>query len=72
MTIRIEFETSNAAFEGIQQGPEIARILRRLADTLEARGRLHLGYEARLFDANGNRVGEVVLAYRDEDVSGDC
>ena len=65
--INITFRTDNAAFEGEARGPEIARILRQLAATLESRSRLHLGYEADIRDANGNKVGEVVVSYEGED-----
>lgn len=59
MLVRIEIQTENAAFcrdfDGRHEpGPEIARILRRLADDYE-------GDKApeKLYDANGNAVGRV-------------
>jgi hypothetical protein len=65
--INITFRTDTAAFDGLERGPEIARILRQLAATLEARSRLHLGYEADIRDANGNKVGEVVVSHLEDD-----
>lgn len=65
--INIAFRTDTAAFDGLERGPEIARILRQLAATLEARSLLYLGYEADIRDANGNKVGEVVVSYEGED-----
>ena len=53
--VTIEIGTGNAAFEtdaGLQD--ELARILRKLADDLEA-GK----YPLMLLDINGNRVGDV-------------
>ena len=53
--VTIKIGTENAAFEtdaGLQD--ELARILRKLADDLEA-GR----YPLMLLDINGNRVGDV-------------
>lgn len=60
MTFEMQIECDNAAFEGEDLGPEIARILRVEADGLESRG---AQLETRsLFDENGNRVGQVVLS----------
>lgn len=53
----IEIETGNAAFEP-EPGPETARIIQALAESLKAGGRL---LDRSLQDANGNTVGE---AYR--------
>jgi hypothetical protein len=56
MEMKITIAMDNAAFDG-QQGTEVARILRELAGKLE--GNNWLGnLNARLFDVNGNRVGE--------------
>ena len=49
---KIEFETGNAAFD--EEGYEIARILREVADKIEA-GR----YVESVVDLNGNRIGRV-------------
>ncbi len=46
--------TDNAAFEDENRGPEIARILRIVAQTAE-RGNISRA----LYDINGNRVGTV-------------
>lgn len=54
--LKIELATDNAAFED-DRGAECARILRGLADRLEA-GNFPSGSGAwGLFDANGNAVG---------------
>jgi len=51
--VSIKISTANEAFD--VPGPEIARILRRIADDVEE---LMIANEARkLFDANGNTVG---------------
>lgn len=55
---RVEIETSNAAFsdgESEFAGPELARILRALADRVE--GGIPTGDGASLRDVNGNTVG---------------
>jgi len=54
--IKITINTDNAAFEG-QTRAETARILRKLADTLDYSGRLDDDTKLPLFDANGNKVG---------------
>ena len=53
MTITITIDTDNAAFED-NEGAETARILRQLADQIEARPGCY-GYN--LHDFNGNKVG---------------
>ena len=40
------------------EGPEIARILRKLADKIEGELRQSTDEGGRLFDLNGNSVGE--------------
>lgn len=53
--INISIETVNAAFNG-NEGYEVARILRELADSIEA------GREpSKVKDSNGNTVGTVVF-----------
>jgi len=60
MDVTITINCDNAAFEGAAGGPEVARILRRIAteflecpdDVAELNGR-------NLRDSNGNIVGEV-------------
>ena len=58
MKITIEFWTDNAAFD---PGPEIAHILRRLADRVE-----HMGLAALpngpLQDTNGNTIGRLTIS----------
>lgn len=59
MELRLSIDTSNAAFDGDDRGLELARILRDLADKLEA-GDFGPTYTAApLRDINGNRVGMV-------------
>jgi hypothetical protein len=49
---KVELKTENAAFDGDDLGPEVARLLRLTAELFEE------GYRgAVLFDKNGNRVG---------------
>jgi uncharacterized protein YkuJ len=49
--VAIKFSTANEAFD--VPGPEIARILRRIADDVE----LRILPNVKIFDANGNTVG---------------
>ena len=51
--IIISINTANSAFEG-NEGKEVARILRELADKLE-----HGGQPSSVRDINGNKVGTV-------------
>lgn len=55
-----QFNIDNAAFEE-DGSEEAARILRKLADTIETGPRLgemeHNGESVSLFDVNGNRIG---------------
>ena len=60
----IRFDTGNAAFDGMDRGPEIARILRLMADRIEARGAATDGAEWAVRDRNGNTVGALVLSHR--------
>ena len=61
MKLKLTIRMDNAAFEN-NEGPEVARILRRLAGEYEERNRL-LGYPGAprectiLKDVNGNTVG---------------
>jgi len=69
--ISIKFDTDNAAFDGEDRGPEIARILRVLANRLEQRGGVDAGAEWTIYDINGNHVGDLVLSHRDIDEEDD-
>jgi hypothetical protein len=51
---RLTIHTDSAAFDGADCGPELARILRGLADRLESGTGIPLGV---LRDVNGNKVG---------------
>lgn len=55
-TFSVSIECNNAAFEGDACGPELARILRALADTMEGAGDCRASYSYSR-DANGNSVG---------------
>lgn len=56
--LNITIHLDNAAFDGEDVGPEIARILRRVATELEVAGRLEISeYTKNLRDSNGNKVG---------------
>lgn len=56
MKFLIQVDMSNAAFEELDGSPELSRILRELADTVE-RGGVLRGDHVNLRDINGNRVG---------------
>ena len=58
--IRIEIETSNAAFES--GGAELARILRELANDVETEDSLEVVGIIFLYDVNGNHVGRLVAS----------
>ena len=60
MKLKIEITLDNAAFEGPNGGPEVARILREFADRLVAWELPEFSRDAdfpRLRDINGNKVG---------------
>ena len=52
----VSVDTGNAAFDDGEEGAELARILRDLADRIESRACVSGSF--RLFDINGNPVGE--------------
>lgn len=58
MVYRIEIETGNDAFEGENKAFEIARILKELANNIEA---INQPRNGALYDINGNTVGKAVL-----------
>ena len=63
-TVTITFETSGACFED-DYSEELARVLRRAQDRLEAAGeqaeRGH-DYHSALRDTNGNYIGRVLIS----------
>ena len=63
-TFDISIECNNAAFDGALTGPELARILRSLADDLE-QDEIVRGYSARLRDINGNHCGAAEMFHAD-------
>lgn len=60
MTVTVTIRTDNAAFDGADLAPEVARILRRLADTVtrELTRDPDDGFSVCLRDINGNKVGD--------------
>jgi hypothetical protein len=63
MKFTIVLECDNAAFEGAAGGPEVCRILRQLAQDLDAMSYLgapELNHPWTLHDVNGNRVGRCI------------
>ena len=54
----LRFSTKNAAFQDGARNCEIGRILRQLAERIEAGG-IDEGETRLLFDANGNTIGQV-------------
>lgn len=58
-TFKLTIELDNSAFDGDDCGPELARILRDMADKVEDLPRRELGdYGSPPRDVNGNRVGQ--------------
>jgi len=65
---RVDLATDNAAFDGDGCGPEMARILRAVADKVEHVSGNDLpawGGRFPLYDANGNKVGAATWAHID-------
>ena len=60
MPYLIEIATGNDAFYP-EPGPELARILRKLADRIETAAPVELEDAIRLMDYNGNTVGRALL-----------
>lgn len=66
--IRIEIKTGNDAFEGHSYYPEIARILRKLADRVDTlTGSSGMMGEWPLLDSNGNTVGSCEFSFEPPD-----
>ncbi len=57
MKIKITIDTNNAAFEDCGTGPEVARILKQLAEDLDFCDCIGPGQEIPLRDCNGNTCG---------------
>lgn len=57
MQFTISIELGNAAMDGEDCGPEIARILRNQADKLEGFASWDFPDKGGLWDVNGNKVG---------------
>lgn len=64
MKIKIQIDTSNAAFADDNGGAEAARILRDLAERLEGSGTLARSDTKQLHDTNGNKVGTYTTTAR--------
>ena len=60
MTLQIVIDLANAAFEGDACGPEVARMLRRVADDVEHSGKLR-PQTVPLRDCNGNTCGRATV-----------
>ena len=61
MRYLVEIATDNDAFYP-EPGPELARILRKLADRIETAAPDELTDAGRLMDYNGNTVGSAALS----------
>jgi hypothetical protein len=61
VTLDIQIEAINVAFDGENRGHELARILREIAGQIEQNGDCDSFYMS-LRDWNGNRVGVATLA----------
>jgi hypothetical protein len=60
-TLHLSIDMGNAAFDESETG-EVARILRRLATSLEnTRHTIDAYDDEKLYDINGNRVGRVTI-----------
>ena len=61
--INIQCDNEVFGFVAFDAKPEIARILRKYADRLDADGEI----DCRLTDINGNVVGEAAMKFTDEE-----
>ena len=64
---RLVISTDNAAFSGDDHGPELARILRQIAQRLDNAGSIPDGIDGNARDINGNRCGYYSADMRDEE-----
>ncbi len=63
MKLTLTIDMDNAAFEDGNAGPELARILRRVAASVKDDDASALvGYVGPLMDCNGNKVGKVQVS----------
>ena len=60
--------TGNAAFDGDDYGPELARILRKIAQRLDDAGSIPDGIDGTVSDINGNRCGYYSADAHDEEL----
>lgn len=65
MRLTIHIDTDSAAFDGAAAGPEVARILRDIADRAEAAG-ADADATGPVRDINGNTVGRVLIYDADD------
>ena len=63
-TFDISIECNSAAFDGMDCGPELARILRKLADRIELDSE-GVPFSRPLHDTNGNRCGTAEMTATD-------
>jgi hypothetical protein len=61
MKLTVNIDTDNAAFEGDNLGPELARILHRVATAVKDLESEPAEFELHLRDINGYRVGSADL-----------
>lgn len=61
MTLNITINMDNAAFADVNNGTEVARILRKLANSIDGIS-LTANSERGLLDVNGNRVGKATVS----------
>ena len=63
-TFDISIDCNSAAFDGMDCGPELARILRKLADRLDLDSE-GVPFSRPLHDINGNRCGSAEMTETD-------
>lgn len=64
---RLIINTDNSAFTGSDYGPELARILHRIAQRLDDSGAIPDGLDGSVMDSNGNRCGYYSADAHDDD-----
>ena len=65
---RLTIGTDNSAFSGDDYGPELARILRKIAQRLDDAGSIPDGIDGTVSDSNGNRCGYYSADMHDADM----
>ena len=70
MEANLKLKLDNSAFEGEDLGPELARVLRNLAERIEEQNRYYLtgnGSRMSCRDVNGNHIGFLLIDADDSD-----